>query len=92
MPGGDRTGPMGQGPMTGRSAGFCSGNRMPGAGAGWNRGSRGPSNWNFRGGRGWRKRFCATDAPVYGRGFQYASGEPYEYSADAELQMLKDQR
>jgi len=30
MPGGDRTGPMGQGPMTGRAAGFCAGYRNPG--------------------------------------------------------------
>ncbi|MDD4257744.1 MAG: DUF5320 domain-containing protein [Bacteroidales bacterium] len=26
MPAGDRTGPMGQGPMTGRKMGFCQGN------------------------------------------------------------------
>ena len=92
MPGGDRTGPMGQGPMTGRGAGFCSGNRMSGyAGAGWGRGFRGPSSWNFRGGRGWRNRFYAIDAPVNGRSFQGAYGDPYENSADAELQMLKEQ-
>ena len=30
MPGGDRTGPWGMGPRTGRGAGFCSGYRMPG--------------------------------------------------------------
>lgn len=30
MPGGDRTGPWGQGPRTGRRAGFCSGYKMPG--------------------------------------------------------------
>lgn len=30
MPSGDRTGPMGQGPRTGRSLGFCSGYDMPG--------------------------------------------------------------
>ncbi len=30
MPGGDRTGPWGMGPRTGRRAGFCSGYRMPG--------------------------------------------------------------
>ncbi|MFW5971797.1 MAG: DUF5320 domain-containing protein, partial [Desulfovermiculus sp.] len=31
MPGGDRTGPMGMGPMTGRGAGFCAGMNQPGA-------------------------------------------------------------
>ncbi len=30
MPGGDRTGPRGEGPRTGRRAGFCSGYKIPG--------------------------------------------------------------
>jgi hypothetical protein len=30
MPGGDRTGPLGHGPMTGRRAGFCAGYQVPG--------------------------------------------------------------
>jgi len=30
MPGGDRTGPIGAGPMTGRGAGYCAGYNMPG--------------------------------------------------------------
>ncbi len=30
MPGGDRRGPWGKGPRTGRAAGFCAGYRMPG--------------------------------------------------------------
>jgi len=30
MPGGDGTGPLGMGPMTGRAAGFCAGYGMPG--------------------------------------------------------------
>ena len=30
MPAGDRTGPSGMGPMTGRAAGYCAGNDMPG--------------------------------------------------------------
>jgi len=29
MPGGDRTGPFGAGPMTGRGLGFCGGNDAP---------------------------------------------------------------
>lgn len=32
MPRGDSTGPMGQGPMTGRAAGFCAGYNVPGYG------------------------------------------------------------
>ena len=31
MPYGDRTGPMGSGPMTGRGMGFCNGYDVPGA-------------------------------------------------------------
>ncbi|MDD5603668.1 MAG: DUF5320 domain-containing protein [Eubacteriales bacterium] len=30
MPGGDRTGPAGAGPMTGRRAGYCAGSAVPG--------------------------------------------------------------
>jgi len=30
MPGGDRTGPAGMGPMTGRAAGYCAGYNVPG--------------------------------------------------------------
>ena len=30
MPGGDRTGPVGEGPMTGRAAGYCTGGVQPG--------------------------------------------------------------
>lgn len=64
MPGGDRTGPMGAGAMTGRGAGLCTGTGAPGysagrfAGRGWQR-SRG-LDW---GGRGWRNRYYATGQP-----------------------------
>ena len=67
MPGGDRTGPNGQGPMTGRKAGFCAGNDQPGyaqpgrRGGGFFRGGRG------RGGRGWRNWFHATGLPFWAR-------------------------
>lgn len=45
MPRGDRTGPWGLGPMSGRAAGYCAGypvpgymNPIPGYGRGWGRG------------------------------------------------------
>ena len=39
MPGGDRTGPLGRGPMTGRALGYCAGNNRPGyANPGFGRG------------------------------------------------------
>jgi hypothetical protein len=56
MPFGDRTGPLGTGPKTGRGMGYCGGRQMPGSvnsvpGRGF--GGRG-------GGRGRRHRFYAT--------------------------------
>jgi hypothetical protein len=76
MPAGDRTGPFGMGPMTGRGAGYCGGYDAPGwanpgpgrgFGLGWGwggaRGSRGG-----RGG-GWRHRnwYYATGVPGWAR-------------------------
>ena len=46
MPRGDRTGPMGAGPMTGRAAGFCAGNTAPGY-----------ANFGGGGGRGFGRGF-----------------------------------
>jgi hypothetical protein len=58
MPGGDRTGPKGAGPMTGRGAGYCGGfpeagfsNPYPGRGGARRFGWRGRS-WRSRSGRG----------------------------------------
>jgi hypothetical protein len=76
MPRGDRTGPLGMGPMTGRGAGYCAGLGMPGygsvspgrglgAGSGWGRGL-----WGRRvggGGRGWRNWYYATGLPGWTR-------------------------
>ena len=69
MPGGDRTGPLGHGPMTGRALGYCSGKYMPGyanpgfgrgLGRGWVRGF-GRGFWGR--GRGfWRRGY---DDPYY---------------------------
>ncbi|MHB1417217.1 MAG: DUF5320 domain-containing protein [Chloroflexota bacterium] len=67
MPRGDRTGPQGLGPMTGRSAGFCAGFGVPGyANPGVGRGGRG-------GGRGWRHQYYATGLPGWARA-GYAAG------------------
>jgi len=61
MPGGDRTGPMGAGPRTGRGLGYCSGNSQPGwvygpgrgmgfgRGRGWGRGFWGRGRWCWYG-------------------------------------------
>ena len=70
MPGGDRTGPAGRGPMTGRGAGFCAGYGVsgftnPGYGAGG-------AFVGGRGGRGRRNRFFATGVP----GWHCFAGNP----------------
>ncbi|MCF8111670.1 MAG: DUF5320 domain-containing protein [Desulfobacteraceae bacterium] len=96
MPGGDRTGPIGAGPMTGRGAGFCSGfgapgfaNPVPGRGFGMGFGrarGRGQRGRFFGGGFGWRNRFFATGIP--GRAYfgPYAAPDP-----EAEKQGLKQE-
>jgi Family of unknown function (DUF5320) len=101
MPRGDRTGPMGVGPMTGRAAGFCAGYSMPGnmnpvAGRGF--GGRGSGG----GGRGWRNWFHATGLPGWARvgmGLPAWGAGPYPYAApvapvtppEAEVDALKAQ-
>jgi hypothetical protein len=65
MPGGDRTGPRGLGPLTGRRAGYCAGYDVPGSanplpGYGRRFGGRG-------GGHGWRNWFYATGLPGWAR-------------------------
>jgi len=79
MPRGDKTGPWGQGPMTGRRAGYCAGYDRPGyanPAFGYGRGfGRGFGRGMGRGfGRGWGRG--------YGRGWGYydpAFREPDPY-------------
>lgn len=102
MPGGDRTGPWGAGPRTGRAAGYCSGAGTPGyanpgpgrgfgmgfgSGRGWARGG----GWGFGGGgRGWRHWFRATGQPGWMRFGGYAPFNAPGSAADAgeEKQIL----
>ncbi len=62
MPRGDRTGPWGLGPLTGRGAGFCRGVLGPSFGRYFRSGyGRGPGAGG--GGRGFRHMFYATGLP-----------------------------
>lgn len=89
MPRGDRTGPMGMGPMTGGARGYCAGypvpgyvNAGPGFGAGWGGG------W----GRGWRHRFYATGVPGwmrFGYGPAWGYGPPAPPTTEQEAEDLK---
>lgn len=67
MPFGDGAGPSGQGPRTGRGAGFCSGSAAPGS---MNRGGGFGSFGRGGGGRGRRNWFQATGLT----GWQRAAG------------------
>ena len=103
MPGGDRTGPTGRGPMTGRAAGYCAGYGMPGymnpsGGRFFGRGFWGGGRGGGRG-RGWRNRFYATGQPGWARSGWVPAWEypPYpmyggpDMSREQELEMLKAQ-
>ena len=105
MPGGDRTGPMGQGPMTGRAAGYCTGAvapgyMNPGPGRGFWRGGRGGGSWGRGrgGGRGWRNWYYATGVPGWARaGWGYgppaAYGVPFgpSMTREQEMELLREQ-
>lgn len=97
MPGRNNTGPMGLGPMTGRSAGYCTGavpSRSPGKGMfGFGRNTRG-----VRGGagRGWRGFFNSDRGPDWvrsGRDLFFRNwldnGDEKNLSVKAEIEMLK---
>ena len=82
MPGGDRTGPLGMGPRTGRGAGYCRGYGMPGYANPIFGGGRGVGRgFGFGGGRGWRNRYYATGLPGWAR----AWGSPYDYGFERDL-------
>lgn len=89
MPRGDRTGPEGFGPQTGRSAGFCGGYPTPGyanSGMGSRTGPRMGSRMGFGQGQGRRNRFYATGVPGWQRSFS-----PPPLSKAEEADALKDQ-
>jgi hypothetical protein len=103
MPAGDRTGPRGMGPMTGRGAGYCAGYGMPGRGnpipgRGPGLGRRWGGTWGGRGGAGggWRHRnwYYATGVPGWAR-FGPGPAWGYEPGAPApaveEVEFLRQQ-
>ena len=97
MPRGDKTGPVGMGPMTGRGAGFCAGNATPGymsaPGGYLGRGGWiGGHGLGFRGcGRGFRNVFYATGLPGWPRFGKTFSGADSANTNEAKMQILKSQ-
>jgi hypothetical protein len=91
MPGGDRTGPAGFGPMTGRAAGYCAGYSIPGyANPIGGRGFFGRGRGGFGGrGRGYRNWYYATGVPGwarYNRGYPAWGQVPDNYYQDPDFQ------
>lgn len=92
MPRGDRTGPMGMGPRTGRAAGFCAGFNAPGyAGPAPGRGMGMGRGRNAGGGRGWRNMFYASNLPRWMRFGGNAAANYDASSPEVEKQVLIDQ-
>ena len=97
MPRGDRTGPSGMGPMSGRGAGYCTGYATPGfnnptGGTGYGRGGGRGRRCGMGGGAGYgyRNRFFAgwsgvTPAPQYP---QYGFAPP---TKEQRITILKEQ-
>lgn len=79
MPGQDRTGPAGTGPMTGRGRGPCAGNNIPGCATGRRGKGRGMSR-----GMGFRNRFFA--------GWGNAPQAPHPISKEDQVAALKAQQ
>ncbi|HDS03542.1 MAG TPA: hypothetical protein ENN72_07545 [Firmicutes bacterium] len=84
MPRGDRTGPNGVGPMTGRAAGFCGGNDRPGYAAGGFFGRGGGFGRGF--GRGFNRGWGFRPFSGYGAGPVYP-----EYTPERETVDLKEE-
>jgi len=99
MPGGDRTGPMGSGPMSGHGMGYCAGFTRPGSmspGPGYGFGKGGGFGRGFcqgfglEKGRGWRH-------PGFGRFWSYPYPQETPYSTyqplteEQEMDVLEEQ-
>lgn len=93
MPAGNRTGPQGMGPRTGRGAGYCAGYDRPGYtsqgfGGGFGRGMFGRRAF---GGRGFRNWFHATGQPGWMRYGAYTPSAPAPMTPEQEQDALKAQ-
>jgi len=89
MPGFDRTGPQGMGPMTGGARGRCnsSGTGIAAGGYGYGRGMANGRNFrgDFMSGRGMRRGFTAGCYP------RSVPASIYSEASSGELNMLKAQ-
>jgi len=100
MPRGDRTGPNGMGPMTGRAAGFCAGYDRPGYmnpaggqgyyGRGYGRGMGFGYGRGLGRGRGYGRGFAPAYPVAYAPYPASAQAENEKDYLENELNMLKE--
>lgn len=97
MPRGDKTGPCGAGPMTGRAAGYCAGYSVPGyinPRRGYSRGFRRGGGRGF--GRGWGRGFgrgwytYPPSATVQTAYLQPYPPEPQQQTPEQEVTALEN--
>jgi len=87
MPRGDKTGPAGTGPMTGRQLGYCRGNEAPGfTNQGFGFGGRFGRNKGF--GRNFREGYRAGNRRYYQEDIPNISNNA---SLEDEIKILKEQ-
>ncbi|MBN2667010.1 MAG: DUF5320 domain-containing protein [Bacteroidales bacterium] len=94
MPGGDRSGPMGQGPVTGRGLGFCTGYESAGftKGAGYGSGRRFGMGRGMRFGMGGGGRgFGRFGAFGYNPTAMQAYPQVAAMNKEDEIRLLKSQ-
>ncbi len=98
MPRGDRTGPAGMGPMTGRGAGYCAGYSVPGfanpiPGRGYGFGFGRGLGLGFRGGRGggWGRWGYPAPYPTYGYATPFTMPYGTAPSKEQEIDALQEQ-
>ena len=94
MPRGDRTGPLGAGPMTGRAAGYCAGFAAPGianfghgrgCGMGFGRGGGGGRGFGRGFGRGWVAPLAGAGAPTSDQELAVLRQQAKQLQTDMEL-------
>lgn len=95
MPGGDRTGPAGLGPMTGRGAGYCAGYSVPGymntvPGRGFFGRGRGRGWFGRGGGRGLGRGYYAGGFSGWGYYGAPAYPNPPKLNPEEEVSLLKE--
>jgi len=93
MPGGDGSGPNGFGPMTGRAAGYCTGNNVPGYKNFFGGRAIGFRGGGFQGrsgrGRGFRNFSNPPGNPAYPSFYGYPPNT--EFSLEEEAKFLRGQ-